>query len=579
MFLALCGICRDAPGQEIHLKTRSLPDDTQLRTPSPSRRANGPVHQIVQFDHVPGVEDLDALLATGARVVAMVPDNAVMVVIPRRVNRLTDGMRWRGDLESADKISPALAPAGVSPGTVELAIVEFHADVTGDVQDLIAGAAGLTFLRTPLLLPNHVIVTADGEALQALAERDEVAYIFPADPALLTSGFSMACVGLLTLSGPVAQYSNIVHGWNPDADHVTRLGYVFGDLTPKLPAAMVQTEILRALNEWSKNANVVFHAESSQAAARTLLVRFATGPHGDAYPFDGPGGTLAHTFYPVPVNPESIAGDMHLDADENWHAGGDVDVYSVALHEAGHAIGLGHSDKPGDVMYPYYRHGMQLSANDIGAAQKMYGAATANPATPGTITTGPPVQTPLSLSLNPVPPPGQATQVSVTGLVAGGTPPLAVQWQTDHGYSGRALTGTGGTWTATGITLVTGANTLTVSALDSAHLTASQSVSVVRLQTTPVSGGAPVSVSISTPSSSVVSTGNPTISLAGVASGGAGVSQVIWQTNGGASGTATGVEHWIIPDIPLLAGTNTIVVRAVDARGASAWAAMVAARR
>lgn len=43
---------------------------------------------------------------------------------------------------------------------------------------------------------------------------------------------------------------------------------------------------------------------------------FASRNHGDAYPFDGAGKVLAHTFYPAPPNAETLAGDMHLDADE-----------------------------------------------------------------------------------------------------------------------------------------------------------------------------------------------------------------------------------------------------------------------
>ena len=64
---------------------------------------------------------------------------------------------------------------------------------------------------------------------------------------------------------------------------------------------------------------------------------------------------LAHTFYPASPNPESIAGDMHLNASETWAIGGQPDVFSLALHETGHALGLGHSDDPADIMYAIYK--------------------------------------------------------------------------------------------------------------------------------------------------------------------------------------------------------------------------------
>ncbi len=258
-----------------------------------------------------------------------------------------------------------------------LAIVEFHTDVKADVQQAIATAEGVTFERPAALLPNHVIVNASMDQLKAIAEHDEVAYIFPADPALLTPpppGFvPIQCAGMLTLSGPIGQYANVVTGWDLDSDHFAHLGYVFGNLTSKVPVSAVESEILRAMNAWSAVTNVVFHLATSPSAARTIFVEFASGTHGDSYPFDAAGAILAHTFYPVPLNSESIAGDVHLDASENWHVGGDIDIYTVVLHELGHAIGLTHTDNPGDVMYPYYQRGMQLSKNDIGAAQQLYG--------------------------------------------------------------------------------------------------------------------------------------------------------------------------------------------------------------
>lgn len=564
-----------ASAQEIHFKTRDIP---VVSTTETSPRTTD-THQLIQFDHTPSVEDLDALLAAGATVVSVVPDNAVVVASPGVVVPVATGIRTVIRIDAADKLSPALATVG--PYTV---IVEFHADVTTDQQNMVARGEGVTLARPAVLSPNHAIAVGVAlNDLQALAAHDEVAYIFPADPALLTdSGFSM-CAGMLTLSGPIAQYSNLVHGWTPDADGIAHLGYVFGALTTNVTASLVESEIVRALNSWSQYTNVQFTAGTNAGAARTVAIKFASGAHGDAYPFDADGAVLAHTFYPVPVNPESIAGDMHLNADENWHVGGDLDIFSVALHEAGHALGLGHSDNPGDVMYPYYRRGMTLSANDTGAAQALYGtrAASAAPVTAAPVSTATPAPATLHITLDPLPSSTASTLFSTTGTVSGGTAPYTVQWLTDHGYSGKAAFTSVLGWTASGISMVNGENTISLTVFDSNHQSATQTASVTLAPATAPSTGkpaAPVTVSISTPSATMVNVNASTFSIAGTASGGAGITKVTWQSSTGCTGTATGTSHWMVSAVPLLVGTNTIVVRAYDANGLNAWAAVVAVR-
>lgn len=579
--------------QELHLKTRTIRPDSPVAGATLESRPG--VHVIVQFDHFPSVEDLDALLADGNTVVSVVPDNAVVVTTQSGSVTARAGVRWIGAIDPLDKLSPQLdGPRRPRRGPNETvaAIVEFHQDVPPGVQDAVAAEEGMTLLRPAVLVANHAIVMASQHDLNALASHDEVAYIFPADPDLLRDTDFNACAGMLTLAGPIAQYANIVHGWDLDTGNAAHLGYVFGAITPKVPAATVQSEIVRALNAWSSHANVIFQPGTDASAPRTVLIKFASGAHGDAYPFDGPGGVLAHTFYPVPLNPESIAGDMHLDADENWHAGGDVDIYSVALHEAGHAIGLGHSDNPGDVMYPYYRRNMPLSANDIGAAQALYGVAgavsgtSAAPVTsaPANGGAGTPPPSPLLLTLNPGLLSTESNQTSLTGTVSGGALPVSIQWQTDHGYSGQAsITNAGSTnpaaWTAGGISLVSGSNTVTVTAFDATRETASQTASITLLPPPATGGGSgPVTVAITSPASVVVTVNAATVSLAGTASGGAGVTSVTWQTSSGATGAATGVGPWLASAIPLLTGTNTIIIRAYDAKGTSGWAALVAVR-
>ena len=89
---------------------------------------------------------------------------------------------------------------------------------------------------------------------------------------------------------------------------------------------------------------------------------------------------------------------------------------------------------------------------------------------------------------------------------------------------------------------------------------------------------ADVTVSVAGPRE-IVQTSAATISLKGAASGVAGVTKVAWQTSSGAAGTASGTDSWDAVAIPVAEGNTTIIVKAYDAKGASAWVAVVAVRK
>src|SRR5262249_38743405 len=149
---------------------------------------------------------------------------------------------------------------------------------------------------------------------------DEVAYLFPVGKDMSAGSPVLGCAGALTSNGRIGQIvAKASEGWDGGGAGSADLGYFFSSYTGRLTADQVKTEVTRAMQEWSRVVKVRFAAAASATTERTVNLLFASRDHGDGYPFDGPGKTLAHTFYPSPPNPEPIAGDLHFDDDEQWN--------------------------------------------------------------------------------------------------------------------------------------------------------------------------------------------------------------------------------------------------------------------
>jgi uncharacterized protein YraI len=107
-----------------------------------------------------------------------------------------------------------------------------------------------------------------------------------------------------------------------------------------------------------------------------IVLLWASGYHGDGFPFDGPGGILGHTFYPLEYL-GAWAGDVHLDMDEQWTLDAPNDdqthLPTTVMHEVGHALGLGHSRDPEALMWAEYDGIRTLAADDIAGIQALYG--------------------------------------------------------------------------------------------------------------------------------------------------------------------------------------------------------------
>jgi hypothetical protein len=139
-----------------------------------------------------------------------------------------------------------------------------------------------------------------------------------------------------------------------------------------------QDIILKAAQSWAAQTNINFAVVPDDgSAAGTGLFQQGAPDIGDirigGFNFGSGNTWLASTFYPPPANNYSIAGDVTFNTAYSFNIGSTFDLFTVAAHEIGHALGLGLSNSSTAVMYSTYNGAFAaLGTDDIAGIRYVY---------------------------------------------------------------------------------------------------------------------------------------------------------------------------------------------------------------
>ncbi len=167
-----------------------------------------------------------------------------------------------------------------------------------------------------------------------------------------------------------------VLGVNAQGQQITST--LFNDFNSLFGSPSVwEPQIIKAAQAWAQQTNINFSVVADDGAAS------GTGSYEQGDPNmgdiriagfqEGTNGVLAETYMPPQLNNYSIAGDVTFNTQQTYNIGTTYDLYTVSMHEIGHALGLSDSTNSNAVMFGTYTGTFtSLNSDDIAGIRSIY---------------------------------------------------------------------------------------------------------------------------------------------------------------------------------------------------------------